>query len=296
MTKRILFYLIGNIIAFSTMAQTSIYHPLPDSNANWNFSYFDVMSASSALYSLTITGDTAIAGHTYRKLYTPFVIASPPGFLLFTSGYKGAIRQDTLLKKVFIIPPADTIEQLLYDFSLQVGDSIQGYLEFNHFHNQVVAIDSILVGGNYRKRWVIGICPYFNLIDGIGSSYGLIGFPHCGGEDNIDLTCFSQNNSTLYPSGASNCNLILNNNNISDNNLLMFYPNPFHSNCTIHLCNDYKDYELRIYDSQGVLVRVEKSIQSSKYTLERGYLSDGIYLLQLIYEKNKYLIKKFILD
>lgn len=296
MKRKMFLYLLANIIAFSTTAQTSIYHPLPDSNANWNFSYYDVMSGSSALYSLTITGDTAIAGQTYHKLYQPFVIASPPGFTGFTPGYKCAIRQDTLIKKVFIIPPLDTIEQLLYDFNLQVGDSIQGYLEFYNFHNQVQAIDSVLVGNNYRKRWIIGPCLYFYLIDGIGSSYGLFEFPHCGGEDDIDLTCFSQNNSTLYPTGTSNCNLILNNNNFPENDLLITFPNPSHSNTIIQLSSHFENSELKIYDSHGVLVRNEKIIQSSKYSFERGYLSDGIYLIQLVNENYKFVTKKLILN
>ena len=51
-----------------------------------------------------------------------------------------------------------------------------------------------------------------------------------------------------------------------------------------------------VYDSQGVLVRKEKIIQSSKYTFERGYLSDGIYLIQLINANNQSVTKKLILN
>ncbi|MBK6397641.1 MAG: hypothetical protein IPF75_05100 [Bacteroidetes bacterium] len=54
---------------------------------------------------------------------------------------------------------------MLYDFNLEVGDTVHGYLGSWLFSNNldtVTAIDSILVGNSYRKRW--SICPNYDIL------------------------------------------------------------------------------------------------------------------------------------
>src|SRR5262245_40876794 len=115
-------------------SQTGVYHPFPDSNASWNIQYYDPVSCGSCSnwhfewFSYVLDGDTMINSVTYHKLSVPFVSASDSGCCINHSvGYAGSIRQDIPAKKVYFIPPASSTEQLLYDFNLQVGDTIKNY-------------------------------------------------------------------------------------------------------------------------------------------------------------------------
>ncbi|MBA3971394.1 MAG: hypothetical protein H0X46_04505, partial [Bacteroidetes bacterium] len=210
-----LLLLLFTFLAFFAKGQTFVYHPFPDSVAVWNFYVYlpcpEIVSLQEN-YSIAITGDTIIGGLLYQKLFTPHIIKSYDTTICGGEypGYKGATRQDTTNKKVFFIYPSDTAEYLLYDFTMQLGDTVKGITATSP-NDTVLSIDSILVGGSYRKRWNIN--PYFNIsfIEGIGSTYGLIEsspgyaigtFPYYG------LQCFSQDGTTLYPSTSSNCQLI----------------------------------------------------------------------------------------
>ena len=121
------------ILTLSSMAQKSVYYPFPDSNAQWNM-HLSLQGipgpAHEEFYSIILTGDTLINGLTYHKLTIPYVESSGKSITTMISpGYKGAIRQDTLNRKTFIIPPATITEQLLYDFTMQIGDTVKGHIE-----------------------------------------------------------------------------------------------------------------------------------------------------------------------
>src|SRR5439155_16874185 len=126
-------------------------------------------------YSINNQVDTIISGKTYHKLFTTYNLSFITGFCDGNGvGYKGATRQDINNRKVFFISPADITEQLLYDFNLQVGDTIKGYLNrFTFMPDTIQSIDSILVGTSFRKTWKLP-CYNINIIEGIGSTYGLL--------------------------------------------------------------------------------------------------------------------------
>jgi hypothetical protein len=206
-----LFLFIATIASLNAKSQTSVYHPFPDSSAIWNFEcgLFCFMGSTVENYSIVISGDTTINSVTYHKLTTPYIQAVMLGTCTANyAGYKGAFRNDVANKKVFYVPPSNSIEQLLYDFTMQVGDTVKGFLETFTFPSDIVnSIDSVLVGSNYRKRWNIDPCYYVSIIEGIGSTYGLVQpSPGCFVDQaNYWLTCFSQNNFTLYPDTTANC-------------------------------------------------------------------------------------------
>jgi hypothetical protein len=207
------FLFVFFVSAFNGSAQTWVYHPMPDSSASWNIEA--VYSCPTTVdnhqhFSITITGDTLIGGQVYHKLFTPYVDQSfsVEGCGSFFSGYKGAIRQDTSLKAAYIVQPADSLEELLYDFDMQVGDTLKGVIA-SVSPDTVVSIDSVLVGGNYRKRWNITYGIYF--IEGLGSSWGLVQYSTTGVIGYFGdfwLTCFAQDGSSLFPGTATNCELI----------------------------------------------------------------------------------------
>lgn len=200
-------------------AQTNVYHTFPDSNAHWNifsaggcnFSFVGMQ----AEYTIQLSGDTNIQSINYHKLSIPtrkFTYSSNcpnPGIYYSRSEYVGAVRQDVNAKKVYIIPSNNTTEQLLYDFTMQVGDTLKGYLSALQ-NDVVVSIDSVLVGSAYRKRWVVNPCYQIYLIEGVGSTFGLIekSYGCILDLNSYVITCFKQEGNTLYPSTVGTCETI----------------------------------------------------------------------------------------
>ena len=197
-------------------AQTNVYHPFPDSNAHWNI-WFNANCFSNGManeeYSIVISGDTIINSLTYHKLSVPDVVSYSTGTCTGwqTAGYKGAIRQEISNRKVYIIPPVGT-EQLLYDFTLQVGDTVKGYIApANPPPDKIQKIDSILIGNSYRKRWIANSFFNFPLIEGVGFMYGLVQRSpgNIIDETSFEVTCFKQNGNTLYANASTTCALLL---------------------------------------------------------------------------------------
>src|SRR2546423_12671923 len=120
--------LIAAMAFYTTTAQTNVYHPFPDSNAIWNEG--SVSNAGCGpftplleWYSYLLTGDTLIKGVQYHKLMTPFIASNCASNM--PTGYRGGIRQEIQNKKVFFVQPNDSVDYLLYDFNLQVGDTLR---------------------------------------------------------------------------------------------------------------------------------------------------------------------------
>lgn len=237
-------FIILTILAFNSKGQTSVYHPMPDSAAVWNFQ--DNVYCSSVFwytntYSITFSGDTIISNQAYHKLIKPF-------FTHFSNdtnctggemlGYLGAFRQDIIDKKVFFVPPYGSLEVLLYDFNMQVGDTVKGYIEqIAAQKDTVVSIDSILIGSDYRKRWNINQDYGISFIEGLGSTFGLIEQSPAGLIGNFwsfSLICFQQNGQSLYPNSSSNCQLITSSNSVDNlSNQINIFPNPSEGLLTI---------------------------------------------------------------
>lgn len=233
MKKHIVFIFCVCIAA--VYGQTSVYHPFPDSNASWNFDYSTYQCPwgdSHEYYSIILSGDTSINGQVYQKLHVPHIDFISAGCTqVHQPGYWGAVRNDIPTKKVYYYPVYGTGEELLYDFTLEVGDTVEGHLAswWSDEPDTVIAIDSVLVGDDYHKRWFIN--PWYDiyLIEGVGSTYGLIS---PSPQNTIDapgyyLMCFSQDGMSQYPDPTVDCDLILSVGEIQPPSaLLEVYPNP----------------------------------------------------------------------
>jgi hypothetical protein len=308
MKKKLLLLLIVMLNLFQhplTQAQTSVYHPFPDSNAVWNFNHGQIWGCGPPLYyylsenySIIINGDTIINSQQYHKLYIPFVQSNCIGTIVNQdTGYFGCVREDTALRKVFYVYPNSSVDSLLYDFNLQAGDTVRGVLAVsNPSYATVIAIDSVLVGSNYRKRWDIN--PWYNtyLIEGIGSTYNLTG-PALQVTDGPDysLVCFSQNGIPLYPDTATSCNLITGVIDIPEQNNFTFSPNPATSEIRIEN-QDSRIEAVEVYDVVGGRVKnliLNPSPSGEGLRADVSSLSAGIYFVRVGMEKGS-VVKKFV--
>jgi hypothetical protein len=288
------------ILTISASGQTSVYHPFPDSSANWNFDHIFYCQWGNAHidYSLSITVDTLINGQTYHKLFMPRCEYNPaydcyPSDTI--SGYKGAIRQDTASKKVFIVPPFTISEQLLYDFNMLVGDTVKGYLA-GYFPNTVESIDSVLVGNNYRKRWFVDHGNYIHIIEGIGSEYGLIRELPGNVLNNFNslyLNCFVQNNKTLFPDTLSNCEIIYTVKSFDKtSDKIKVYPNPFNNSFTVDIDQSINVYEFYLTDLLGNIILRQQTNQQKRINIQN--IKSGAYILTVIGNDNLIINERII--
>ncbi|MCF8370848.1 MAG: T9SS type A sorting domain-containing protein [Bacteroidales bacterium] len=78
---------------------------------------------------------------------------------------------------------------------------------------------------------------------------------------------------------------------------LSAYPNPFSTYTTIQLENsNYTNCKLSIYNSFGQLVRHKDHITSDQIVIEKGDLSRGLYILQVLNQQGQIGVVKLLID
>lgn len=277
------------IVAVSSFGQTSVYHPFPDSNSSWNY-YFQqsmcVFGMASEEYSYSISGDTTINSQTYHKLIIPYVSFYTSGTCtqLHYPGYKGAIRQDVFNKKVYIISPTSTTEVLLYDFNMDLGDTVQGYIaSYAGLNDTVILIDSVLVGNEFRKRWYINDWYGIYLIEGIGSTYGLLeNSPGYSTDANsYTLDCFMEQEQTLYPDTITNCQLITSVKDIGPvSDQVKVFPNPSRGSFSVEFLQPMDIKCISLEDIVGNRILQKETNGQRKIYLD--HIPGGIYILTIL--------------
>jgi len=252
-------------------------------------------------YSIVMSGDTLINSIVYHKVNTPYVMSYSTGTCgsSASAGYKGAIRQEVSNRKVFIIPPSTAVEQLLYDFTLQVGDTVKGYIATSFVPPDIVQkIDSVLIVSTYRKRWAINPC--FNslfLIEGVGFNYGLLQrSPGCIiDESGFEVTCFRQDGTTLFPDTITSCDFLLTDvKNISSESIsFSISPNP---TTRVFSISTSEESKFSIYDVFGREVYQSTSqLANQSATVNLSSQPKGIYFVR-IKANAKIFTRKIILE
>lgn len=151
------------------MAQKNDYIPFPSDFIV--YSYKKLFNSERLDYSTVryeIHGDTILNGIPYFKYYVDEDKPDPTtGYPLGLTDFKkfgGGIRNDTLAKKVYFYSSELKTEELLYDFDLQVGDTLfknDGY----HFYRSLLPSPSIMPV-KIDTVWVSSIDSVFMLHDG----------------------------------------------------------------------------------------------------------------------------------
>ncbi len=176
-------------------------------DATWNVNYQGIDGSPDIVISLKIEKDSLINDTVYS---------------IFKHGYeKYALREDS--NKVFfrllrldLSPEYGTTEHLLYDFGLELNDSIRLNLLWNEFYTKyfwkVKSVDSVLVGQEYKKRILL---VYYESaeypqegaqywIEDVGSTEGplyITGISEF--ETVIHLFCYQVNGELLYSTEVS---------------------------------------------------------------------------------------------
>ena len=279
------------------------YHPFPTENTVWTEYFYPGGGDFNTLYhNFSLKDkDTIINGKSYQKLYFSFDT-------IFTENKVcGAIREED--KRIYYysfdslinlltplsppIPvPVDT-EIILYDFNLQVGDTITADQYRLRAETLVVTkIDSILIGSEYRKRYHFGwdgdIITFEEWIEGIGCRRGLlsdIGYWPTN-DWNSWLICCIQNGEVLYhENGFVNCyNINPNAVQLLKNDAkIKVVPNPAYSSIQVEL--DKPEYrKLIISDLSGNKLTEYDLKDKHSLLIDRGGFSSGMYFIS-VYDK-----------
>jgi hypothetical protein len=287
---------ITMLLSLVVKAQTNAYAPFPDSAAAWNINFSSSCIAGDTYekYSIQLVGDTSINNQKYHKLGTPYVQSMNSGTCdRKIKGYKGAIRQDILKRKVYFIAPASKTEQLLYDFNLQVGDTVKGYLvRTPDSKNIIKSIDSVLVGAKYCKRWNFNCNQGNYIIEGLGSTFGLIEpLPACAVDlPDYSISCFSKNNKTVYPDKTTNCQLITGIKTFEKESYeIKIHPNPAIDFLTIEF-DEITIKEILLTDMYGNKFPFPQNINQKTFNIL--HLQSGTYVLTLTDKANFSTYKK----
>ncbi|MFZ6052654.1 T9SS type A sorting domain-containing protein [Halocola ammonii] len=259
------------LIAQFTTAQSQDYIPLPSENAIWQnqVQFID----GGYFYSYCTAGDTLINSQPYTKIDS------------CATGYKGAIRSEN--GKAFFVPADFSEEYLLYDFTLEEAETVDsvytGHLAIDDailMSFQAGIVDSILIGGEYRKRIQIE-SNYW--IEGIGCTSGLFQDPSEQLDIVLYLSCFSVDSSILYPeeSEGESCptDFIQNLKEIESRNVKA-YPNPTQGQFLMNLKNDFVG-SVSVFDSFGQRLNVPHERQSGGLRLDLSQFPAGIYVVKI---------------
>lgn len=249
--------------------------------------------------------DTVINALVYKQIFKKgegyyFYWGGPPppdcvGTYSYTNTFPSYFLR-SFGKRIFLRQPTDTTEYLLYDFDLNIGDTLP--VTFNNPQPDVYVsgIDSVNTNYGYLKRFQLsGNNSAQYLIEGIGSSNGLIEPIPLWLECSWELNCFSLNDTSCYPSTGLSCNLSVGVNSADELNGLSISPNPFHQSANLILPIEFSSCELIIYNTMGKKVSVQQ-YEKANGQLHREGMPNGLYFFISQNVKGKIVTGKFVVE
>ncbi|MBE2188054.1 MAG: T9SS type A sorting domain-containing protein [Bacteroidetes bacterium] len=280
-----------------------VYKPFPTSNAMWRENSGGFQCSCCSDFQYTITGDTVINTFTYHKLqktgvkYLEDWIGNCTSNIAYgINQYAGCFRNDSSNKLVYFIFPLTSIDTVLYDFNLSIGDTVppSPLNDNGNIVNIVTDIDSVYLGGVYRKRFQLDSCTFpqqLYYIEGIGSTFGLLSPTGCPFEEIYNLLCYTENSLTVFPNNTTTCSIVTSVNETTQiNNKFSIFPNP--TTGTLFITTELQSYDISIFNSTGQLIQKRKIISNS-ILLDISDLPTGLFLIHFS-ENNKELYKQTI--
>jgi hypothetical protein len=210
-----------------------------------------------------------------------------------SSSYFGALRYN--IGQVFFVPQDSTSEFLLYDFSMDAGESVDVIMmngnaewpsvDYSMTNVTVQNVDTITVNGTERRRLDMGGAFW---IEGIGNTFGLFMEPWMNVSMYFrELVCASENDTIVYDHysfpqyleqgmpGTCDLTLALDENS-HDNILLSVFPNPTQGVFTISTPTQVG--EVTLFDAAGT-IQYKSHITTGELKVSSKNLSPGIYLI-----------------
>jgi hypothetical protein len=279
---KIKLYILISLLPFISNAQT-----LLDTSKTW--SVLECITSGWGYCSTTyyrVSGDTVINSVSYKFLMTK---ADSSANTAWYNRY--IVREDSVAKKVFINVAGQ--EYLLYDFSLNTGDTVNAVGAYGNTSCQAMLVDSVdmvNISGVQRKRLLLsmpGVAhggPYYDeWIEGIGNITGII---HnfillCSFDMDATLLCVDSAAQNIYQTPLYNsCYLILSNGELKSKTSVSVYPTIL--NDRLHINKNGIDGKILVtlFDPSGKII-LEKNIENEQSEITLPTLSEGMYFCRL---------------
>jgi len=289
------FFLLSISIILLQQVYAQEYNPTAVEGVHWVIRYDDnsTFEPVDGLWEYFASGDTIVNGLTYKKILKRDLVITQNGppfeaeedYQLF-----GLIRDDTINKKVYAIqllenynfcPVAE--EYLLFDFSLNIGDTVNLCIHPDFFDFVIQDISTSTVLGFTTRIFT----SWESLYEGMGSNYGLF-------EDMF--APFKKNKRYVYSTflyyycREEPCNLFVSTDYHMESKSVEIYPNPTNSVLNITSENENKISRISIYNSLGQKVlEINKSVNQ----IDLSNLKKGIYFIEFETD-GKHIRKKII--
>lgn len=274
---------------FLSNAQNYEYIPLVNEGKIW--SYCNVVKVESDSYDLKYSqfefkGDTTVNSAIYKKLYMHNCIS---GVL----SYMASMREEN--QQVYAVYSGNQQEQLIYNFSLVVGDSIRSPYNNDTHYFKVTKIDTIEVGTGKRKRIKLDFDTW---IEGIGTLDRFVMYPLHGlslYELGVRINYQKQGAEIIYKTNEwyfneNECNISLIK-QTEINKMVVYLITPELLRVETKLSDSNCTFEL--LDLHGKLL-VQKNIDIKDNTVNVGQLSNGLYIFRLSQNREESLIGKIM--
>lgn len=226
--------------------------------------------------------DTLINDYRYKKI---FQSKDSLGLNWVDIGF---VREQD--NKVYAINNEGDYERLLYDFNVEVNDtlfilpfhisdSMPAFARFGKVHK----IDSIDILSGRKKRIEFDVAGGDTWIEGIGSINGITNSFWDPDGAKYDLLCCWDNGILQYSNSDFEECFILENNctssqtEISSENLLTIYPNPFKNRVTFKFGQPLQNHRLdiKVFDLNGKIVYTACIAENTMIDLSK--LNSGMY-------------------
>lgn len=278
------------ILTLTLSVKSQNYFPIPsDSTSEWRVLRIDAdgFCFHNRDFKYFFSGDTIINTLVYHKLYQSGYyqeaengqpVPGCDGYYVFENVYVGGIRNEN--GRVYF---HDFSEHLIYDFTLEVGDSVNTSIAATG--TQILSIDSVLVGENYRKRFNVynplGSSDW--IIEGLGHEKGLIEPMFTPLYFDSELYCYAENSVPIFPIG-SNCDLTVKVPDDAEEDLILkLSPNPTSKMINISLRGKQESViNLKIINLAGsVIMDKPWNIQSgmNEISVDLSNLAPGLFFV-----------------
>jgi Secretion system C-terminal sorting domain len=284
------------VSTFSMFGQNTIW--FTDPNATWNVaSTYPHANPQNPNFVETTTkvfgylGDTLIGSEYWSKMYM-----SPDSNFQSDLIFIGTVRE---INGVVLFNDTTSIIDTIYNFNLNIGDSVAYNFDFGEYYLKIENIDSIEINGEYYKRFYFqepGL-GFFYLnevwIEEIGSIHGPL-FPNNPRvfqteiPDSIYLTCYKSNDVVIWNNpNYENCyiNIVLSTNELKDEPINVF-PNPFFDKLLIEFPGNEKgEHDISVFDVYGNLIIKTTMNQNRHFEINLSFLENSIYIIQIESDK-----------
>lgn len=287
MNKKLsLIWVVFFITFLSNIAYSQIGNTIVDTNSVWSINNQISSPTPPTSYYIHLKGDTIIDSKQYTKVWNNNDLSLTDDMELY-----GLIREEN--QKTYIRYNYNGLsgENLLYDFSLNIGDSVLLYqIDTIYFYwFTVTNVDSIEINNEMHKRIILSGNFYTDItwVEKIGClDRGLFYSPMiflCGVRE--DLLCYYYYNSCLYTNPNFNYCTVGLDNPLKTESKTIIYPNPVKD--YLNIDSEEMISNIEILDIEGRLLISKENINNINYSTNLDSLSKGVYILKIIYKNGK---------